>query len=133
MIVAVADTHAIIWYLLEDRRLSTSARSYVELAAGNGDQIGISTISLAELVYLEEKERVQAGLREILIDALSGDEPLFTEFNVDRRVTQVMRDIPRNEVPDMPDRIISATAVLHKLPLITRDGQISGSFVQTIW
>jgi PIN domain nuclease of toxin-antitoxin system len=27
---AVADTHAVIWYLFDDSRLSDSARSYIE-------------------------------------------------------------------------------------------------------
>lgn len=39
----------------------------------------------------------------------------------------------RQIVPEMPDRIISATALYLNLPLITRDAQIIASIVETIW
>jgi PIN domain nuclease of toxin-antitoxin system len=51
MLVAIADTHAIIWYLLNDPQLSNRSRQFFEDAAGTGDQVGVSTISLVELVY----------------------------------------------------------------------------------
>ena len=35
--------------------------------------------------------------------------------------------------PDMPDRIIGATAIHLGLPLVTCDGNLSTSAVQTIW
>jgi PIN domain nuclease of toxin-antitoxin system len=57
MIRAVADTHAIIWYLFEDGRLSRVAKEFMDDAAKNGEQIGISAISLVEIVYLVEKPR----------------------------------------------------------------------------
>jgi PIN domain nuclease of toxin-antitoxin system len=48
MLVAIADTHAIIWYLLNDPLLSNRSRQFFEDAAGTGDQVGVSTISLVE-------------------------------------------------------------------------------------
>ena len=50
MITAVADTHAAIWYLSGDTRLSGAARSAIESAVQNGNQIAISSISLVEMV-----------------------------------------------------------------------------------
>ena len=55
MIVAIADTHAIIWYLYEDSRLSKRADEFIEAAYKRGDQIGVSSITLIEMVYLIEK------------------------------------------------------------------------------
>jgi hypothetical protein len=55
MIVAVADTHAAIWHLYADRRLSLTAKTFIERAAAIGVRIGISSITLAETLYLEEK------------------------------------------------------------------------------
>ncbi|WP_199194100.1 type II toxin-antitoxin system VapC family toxin [Pleurocapsa sp. CCALA 161] len=57
MIVAVADTHTIIWYLFNDERLSNIARQTIETAAVDGNQIGISSITLAEIVYLIELKK----------------------------------------------------------------------------
>jgi PIN domain nuclease of toxin-antitoxin system len=56
MIVAVADTHTIIWYLFNDERLSNIARQTIETAAVDGNQIGIASITIAEIVYLSKKK-----------------------------------------------------------------------------
>jgi PIN domain nuclease of toxin-antitoxin system len=57
-IAAVADTHTAIWHLFGDPRLSATAESFIEEAASARRKIAISTISLAELVYLVEKGRL---------------------------------------------------------------------------
>jgi predicted nucleic acid-binding protein len=44
-----------------------------------------------------------------------------------------MASIPRADVPDLPDRIIAATAVYLGVPLISRDRAIRASSVETIW
>jgi len=41
--------------------------------------------------------------------------------------------IERKDVPEMPDRIIAATAVAYGVPLITRDHLIQLAGLQTIW
>jgi len=41
--------------------------------------------------------------------------------------------VPRDLVPEMPDRIIAATALRLDLPLITRDGRIASAGIKTIW
>ena len=40
--IAVADTHAAVWYLSADPRLSEWARRYLDAAAARGDQIVVS-------------------------------------------------------------------------------------------
>lgn len=55
MIVAIAGTHTAIWYLFSDSRLGHAASDFIDRAIGNGDHIGISAISLAEIVYLIER------------------------------------------------------------------------------
>jgi PIN domain nuclease of toxin-antitoxin system len=58
MIIAIADTHAAIWYLFSDPRLGRAASAFIDAAIANGDHIGVSAISLAEMVYLIEKGRI---------------------------------------------------------------------------
>src|SRR5438270_237496 len=60
MIRAVADTHAIVWYIFNDPRLSSGARSLINSTSLAGDAIAFSAISYVELVYLIEKGRVPA-------------------------------------------------------------------------
>ena len=44
MIRAVADTHAVIWCLFQDSRLSLKARSYIEQVTLAGDQIAFQVL-----------------------------------------------------------------------------------------
>ncbi len=52
---------------------------------------------------------------------------------VDRIVVGSLGQVNRDEVPDMPDRIIAATALVLGVPLLSRDRKIRASSVQTIW
>jgi PIN domain nuclease of toxin-antitoxin system len=70
---AQADTHTVIWYLYDDPRLSPTARAEIEEAAYAGDQIGFSSITLAEIVYLGEKGRIHPEAFGRVLDSL--DEP----------------------------------------------------------
>ena len=48
-------------------------------------------------------------------------------------IVDAMRKIPRAAVPDMPDRIVAATALYFGVPVISRDHRIQSSALQTIW
>lgn len=54
MIASVADTHTALWHLFDDKRLSAAAEAFINEAATARGKIAISTISLAEVVYLIE-------------------------------------------------------------------------------
>jgi predicted nucleic acid-binding protein len=41
--------------------------------------------------------------------------------------------INRDSIPDMPDRIIAATALHLGVPLISRDAKIRASNIATVW
>jgi PIN domain nuclease of toxin-antitoxin system len=71
MIAGVADTHAALWYLLKNPRLSATARQFMDDAAASGLDIVLSPISLAEIVYLVEKNRLPASAYHDLKNALA--------------------------------------------------------------
>lgn len=52
MIAGVADTHTALWHLFDDARLSGAAKDFIDRAAVTHHKIAISSISLAEIVYL---------------------------------------------------------------------------------
>ncbi len=133
MIVAVADTHAALWFLVNDLRLSPQARTLMEDATTVGDRIAISSISLIELVYLVEKGRLPQHAYDDLRAAIADPDHVLTEALVDSEVCEAMRLVPRAEVPDMPDRIIAATAIHLGVPVLSRDDRIRASNVPTIW
>jgi PIN domain nuclease of toxin-antitoxin system len=133
MIAGVADTHAVIWYLGRDPKLSVRARDFMDLADAQGDEIGISSIGLVELIYLEEKRRIPAGNLDRLFIVLEDRSTIFVEVPVDREIVRAVQQIPFASVPDMPDRIIAATALHLNVPLISRDREIRLSGMETIW
>ena len=133
MIRAFVDTHAVIWYLFADERLSATARTMIEEAAAGGDQIAFSSITLAEIIYLSEKGRIDPATLDRLLTAVDSEDAVLVEVPFDRHVAQALREVERTQVPDLPDRIIAATALHLGLPLISRDGKIQLSDVNTIW
>jgi PIN domain nuclease of toxin-antitoxin system len=133
MIRAVADTHAIIWYLFEDGRLSHVAKEFLDNAAQSGEQIGISAISLTEIVYLVEKAKINPETLERLLQSIEAGNAALVEIPVTGKIASRMREVSRDAVPDMPDRIIAATALELSVPIISRDGKIKTSGLKTIW
>jgi PIN domain nuclease of toxin-antitoxin system len=133
MMTAVADTHAVIWYLNADSRLSETARMFIESAATDGNTIGVSSITPAEMIYLVEKGRISSGVFQKLLEVLSDPDGVFEEIPLDLKIVEAMSSVPRTDVPDFPDRIIAASGVWLKVPVISRDGKITASSIQTIW
>lgn len=133
MAAVVADTHAILWYLAGDPKLSKIAAEAFDAATQDGYPIYVPAICLVELVYLVEKKRLPTVARERLIQALDDPERPPRLVPMDRAVVDAVELVSRNEVPDMPDRIVAATALALHLPLVSRDARIRASQVQTIW
>ena len=133
MVAGVADTHTALWYLFGDSRLSIRAKEFVDQAAASRRSIEISPISLAEIVYLVEKGRLPASALEDLMSALDNPNHVFKHAPFTKDVVNAMRQVPRDEVPDMPDRIVAATAVYLGVPVISKDGRIQGSSVKSVW
>ena len=133
MIVAVADTHAVLWYLYDNSKLSAAAREAIEGAFRGGLQIGISAIYLVEIVYLVEKGRFPEEALIRLTRALKSPRYPFREIAVDSAVAAKMQQVSREEVPDMPDRIVAATGLLNLVPVISRDRKIRAANLRTIW
>ncbi len=133
MIAGVADTHTALWHLFDDKRLSAAAGAFINDAATARHKIAISTISLAEVVYLIEKNRLPSSAYDELTQALADPEHVFTEAVFSAAIVQAMRQVPRAEVPDMPDRMVAATGVYFGVPVISRDRRIRAANLKTIW
>jgi PIN domain nuclease of toxin-antitoxin system len=133
MPAVVADTHAAVWYLTNSPKLSGVAARALDQASAGGDPILIPSISLVELTYLVEKGRVPAEARKRLVDVLAQPGGPYELAPLDGRVAAAVELIDRNVVPDLPDRVIAATALAAGVALVSRDGQIRASQIQTIW
>lgn len=130
---AVTDTHALIWYLQNDARLSPTAAQYFDDCEYDGGRIRVPSICVVEIVYLSEKGRIPANTLDQLLKDLRAPDTVLEVVGLNLPIVLELRNIPRTSVPDMPDRIIAATTLYLKLPLISRDGQIQASGLATIW
>lgn len=78
----------------------------------SGDHIGVSSISLAEMVYLIEKARIPASALKDLQSAIADSKAVLKHVPLDENVAMKMAGVPGQDVPDLPDRVIAATALL---------------------
>ena len=130
---AVADTHTVLWYLFDDKRLSDNARGLMDAIDAAGDQIAVSSIAFAEMIYLAEKGRIDAQALDRVLAVLDQVDATLQEIPFDRAVAQAMLHIDRRQVPELPDRIVAATSLHLGVPAISRDRKIQSSGITTIW
>ena len=91
------------------------------------------TISLVEVVYLQEKRKIPDDISAQFNRAMNSKTSGLRLYPLTREVVTALTQIPRVSVPDMPDRIIAATALHLAVPLISRDRRIQLSEVETVW
>ena len=128
------DTHAAVWYFAKSPQMSAIARNAVNNAIADGFIIILPTISIVEIIYLVEKGRLVPQTSISLMQALKLPNSSFVSQDLTEDVAQTLAQIPRSIVPDMPDRIIAATALHLNLPLVTKDHKIRAlRNIQTIW
>jgi hypothetical protein len=72
------------------------------LSAAAGKQIVVSSISLAEIVYLIEKNRLPGNAYTDLKAAIADPDHVFKEAPFTLEIVDAMCKIPRADVPDIP-------------------------------
>jgi PIN domain nuclease of toxin-antitoxin system len=124
-----ADTHSALWFLEDDRRLTAPAAA----ALDGAERILLPSICLVEITYLVEKGRLEAAVLPRLFAELDNPATTLALAPLDLGVVFALQDISRSDVPDLPDRVIAATARHYSVPLVTRDRQIRAARIETIW
>jgi PIN domain nuclease of toxin-antitoxin system len=130
----VIDTHVAIWYFANSPEISVLATETIDNAIANGDSVILPTISIVEIIYLIDKAKLVPLTLSRLMQYLKIPNNGFISQDLTEDISQTLQQIPRSSVPDMPDRIIAATALHLNLPLITKDHKIQAlQNIQTIW
>lgn len=89
MLKAIADTHTIIWYIFADSRLSQTARSTIDNLAANGDWVGFSIITIVEIIYLIEKQRIPNETLNKLLTEINKDTSVLNPIVLDQNIALI--------------------------------------------
>ncbi len=128
--IFVTDTHALLWYLTEDEKLGLMAREVFEKADKGEVDIVIPTTVLAEALFITEKHRVDIEFIDIIDNIQNSSNYLLHPLDID----VVMKCHELKKIPELHDRIITATAILLDAKLITKDTKIKISKeVEVVW
>jgi PIN domain nuclease of toxin-antitoxin system len=127
------DTQAALWLVTRPQRLSRVAASAIDRAR-IGEGLAIASVTLMELAQMLADGRIrstgtpQSWLRDFL--DRTGVE--VKEVEVDN--ASVAAHLPRDFPGDPFHRLITATAIVEGVPLVTSDRRIQDSgVVRTIW
>ena len=125
----VTDTMALI-LRLEKRKLSQKVKSIFESAENDETKIFIPAMVLAEIGYLSEKERIETNLENIKEYYTKHKSILIEPITFET----IEKTFEINDIPELHDRIISGTALVKGIQLITNDPIITSSkFIEVIW
>ena len=126
------DTHVVIWWLTDDRKLSKRHAKLLEQSERSGRAIGLSAISLWEIAKLVERERIE--LTQSVDDSLEQLETsaFVSILPLTGRVAIESTRLGARFHSDPIDQLIVATARCHGLTLLTVDERIIESGVVAV-
>ncbi len=127
------DTHVILWDALQPEMLSEKARDAIG-EANQTDGLFFCSISLWEIAMLIRKKRIEISLPYIdFVDLLlSSNRYVFQ--GITPEIALLSTALPDTINSDPADRIISASSLVTRTPLVTADENLRQSdMLQTIW
>lgn len=125
----LADTVAVVSHLRQ-RKMGAQAGRILDEADSGQHTIYISAITLMEVLYLSQRKRIDLGLRE-LIDRIA-ESPNYALVPIGTDIVITAEEV--DDVPELHDRILVATAKWLRVPIITSDSVIDRSkHVQAVW
>jgi len=118
------DTHIVIRWLTEPRKLNREQTRVLEDAERRGAPLAVSAISLLEIAGLFAKDRLSGSMAAIF-EKLDR-EPLFVLLPITVEIAAAVATLG-GTLTDPADRAIVATARVHRLRLVTSDQRIVAS------
>ena len=121
--IALLDTHALIWWVSGDKRLPRSHKRVIKAASAERPLL-VAQISLWEIAMLVTFDRIRLDrpLRDWLEAATA--PPLVETVGITPAVAAEVAALPSTFHGDPADRLIVATARVMGATLLTVDGRI---------
>jgi len=128
----LTDTHALLWYLTDDKRLGKRAREiFVKVDKGE-TAVVIPTIVLAESLFIAEKHKADVKFGDVLKKIQNSLN--YVVYPLDLNVVLKCQDKELKKISEVHDRIIVATAKLLDVKPITKDLEIQNSgTIECVW
>jgi PIN domain nuclease of toxin-antitoxin system len=123
------DTHALLWWLADERRLSLVQRETVERSTRSGERLGLSAISFWEIAKLLERGRLRLPRSADQLFEELESHPELDIYPLTPRISLESTRLGPCFHADPADQIIAATARVHGLRLVTADERIRRSGV----
>lgn len=130
--IALLDTHVLIWWLQDPTLLSPAQKRVVD-GAGAESPLRVSDISLWEIATLHSLARIRLAIpvREWLEKAVA--PPLVRRHGISPAIASEVARLPDSFHRDPADRILVATARTLGATLLTHDRRIRESgLVETV-
>jgi PIN domain nuclease of toxin-antitoxin system len=129
---ALLDTHALLWWADDPKRLSSAQRRIVRRAS-EGGQLWVSEITFWEVASLVERGRVRLGLAIDEWLERAAAEPLVRRCGISPAIAKELASLAITRDWDPADRILVATARVLGATLVTSDTRIvEAALVATI-
>jgi PIN domain nuclease of toxin-antitoxin system len=118
------DTHVVLWWQTDDRRLGREARKAIATA----DIVWVSAVSGWEASIKAARGRLRLDEKFRILVAVDG----FTELPVSLSHAERLRDLPPHHA-DPFDRLLVAQALVEKATLVSHDRAIEPYGAPVIW
>lgn len=123
------DTHALLWWLFDDERLSATAR---QLIADPANAVLVSSASVWEIATKYRLGRLDAA-RELVRDIPGWiHQAGFTEAPITSAQAQRAGLFPQDH-RDPFDRMLAAQSLLLEVPLVSKDAALATFGARLIW
>ena len=121
--IALLDTHILLWWFEDLKRLSTAQRRVLKKASDT-KALGVSDVSLWEIALLSERGRVRLALPLDAWLSRATAAPLVERCGMSPAIAREMVSLSTTFDWDPADRILVATARVLGVPLVTSDSRI---------